>query len=263
VQTKFPLKRVVVPHGIVSRLTPEEKYSLYLLGHIFNETMALMRLAKISECHPYESATDAQKAGAVFNTTFFCRLLAGKLYEAQQSLNSKVLRDFLTAQCFPHIEDEEGQALLKAFNKSASGCKWLNEARNGHAMHYPTFKQCEGALGFLGENKTSFEFVHGPVDGQTLYQSSDILAGLAFFLEVDSSNWLNGATTMMQDLGEVAGNLCDFLQRVIGAFVEEAGESGRNYKEKVKIKNIRSFSIPNFTGFHLPYFFKYPNKSSG
>ncbi|CAE6693774.1 hypothetical protein R69619_00376 [Paraburkholderia nemoris] len=252
----FALRRFVIPRAAIGHLSTSDVYSLHLLGHIFNETMALTRLIHAAQVKR-EDATDTEKAASVFHATFFARLLAGKIYEAQQRLNSAELKRFLSEHCFPHIPAGAGQSLLKSFNSAASNCNWLNSARNGHAMHYPSLEQWEPALTVLADNNAGFEFVCGLRDGETLYHSSDAMAGLAFFFEVDRNNWLAGAKAMIDELSEIGDRLGEFIQTALRTFVIRAQESSTPLSETVTIEQLPTFDRPNFERFEIPYFFTF------
>lgn len=260
---KVALKRVVLPRKRLERLDIEEQYSLHLLGHIFNETMALARLVQVTQTDRLQHTTDAQAAGAAFNTMFFCRLLAGKVYEGRNKVNTRAVQAFLKKCCFPFIEGQSGPTELKALNRAASTCRWLEMARNGHAMHYPSLEQCRPALELLASQNAGFEYIIGPVNSQSLYHSSDAMAGLALFLEVDPNDWRSGVATMAQELSDVATRLTDFIQTAVVAYIEEARIAAPkdSYTTKVKIRDVAGFEAPLYDDYFFPYFFYCEPKS--
>lgn len=250
--TNVALRRIVIPYSAIAHLSKPDRYSLHLLGHIFNETIVLLKMTYATQVKR-GTATEAETAGGVCQATLFCRLLAGKIYEAQVRINSAEVRAFLTSHCFPYMPDGTGNALQKAFNSAASTCKWLNGTRNGHAMHYPGYQQCEAALDSLERHDAGFEFIHGDQDGNLLYHSSDAMAGMAFFHEVDSDNWLAGAEAMINDLHRVGASLCEFIQVVLQNFVERM----KSECESVTDKPLPAFNAPDFDHFEAPYFFTF------
>ncbi|MDR3382328.1 hypothetical protein [Cupriavidus basilensis] len=252
---KVALKSVAIPYDSLKKISQKNKYSLYLLGHIFNEIMALGKLSVMSQMKVGDGSdiTEVERAGYVFNSMFFLRLLAGKIYEAQLSLRSKDVHDFLRDFCYPNMEASDC-GLLKTFNKEASGCRWLNAARNGHAMHYPTFAQCEKVIGQLDAGRQPFEFFMGERVGNTLYRSSDVMAGASFLMEADGESWRGGLEVALADLQRLSELLAEFITESIHGFAEGRKKGKVRYSEKLKIKDVKKFSTPNINDFELPYF---------
>ncbi|WP_069269105.1 hypothetical protein [Paraburkholderia nodosa] len=250
------LKRVIIPYAAIAELSKADCYSLHLLGHIFNETMALTKMMYAVQTKRDDS-TEAETAAAVCQATLFCRILAGKIYEAQRRLNSKEIHAFLSTYCFPHVPDRIGPALLSAFNSAASKCKWLNGARNGHAMHYPGVQHWEAGLKVLAENNAGFEFVCGELDGNMLYHSSDAMAGLAFFHEVDPGDWRTGAETMMNDLLQLGAHLGEFIQTALKSFISNAKDHDASSAKAVFEEALPSLDAPDFDQFEVPYFYSF------
>ncbi|WP_027793374.1 hypothetical protein [Paraburkholderia acidipaludis] len=253
-QKSKALRRIVIPYSMIAHLSESDRYSLHLLGHIFNETMVLLKLAYTTSIKR-EDCTDAEVAASVCQATLFCRLLAGKIHEAQLRLNSKEVRVFLTNCCYPYVPDEAGPTLLAAFNTAASQCKWLNAARNGHSMHYPSLQHWQAALTTLSENKAGFELICGKLDGDILYHSSDAMAGLAFFHEVDPADWRTGAETMIRELQQLGDRLGEFIQTILRSFVLRAKDEFAGAVGSITVETLPPFYAPDFDHFEVPYFF--------
>ncbi|HEY0820821.1 MAG TPA: hypothetical protein VGD46_18680 [Rhizobacter sp.] len=251
--SKFKIKRIKVPYGALERLSAQERYALFILGHIFNEIMALNRMVLL--CQPKDTSlrSSAVKAGFSFNGMFYLRLLAGKLYESSLILRSKEVSAFLKAHCFPHLKFD-GIATLKEFNKKTSQCKWLNAARNGHAMHYPTFEQTHPTLQRLQEGGAGFEFFVGDRHGETLFWSSDVLASAAFASEANSVDHGEALKQIFDDLNEISRLLLDLTAESINAFVVHHWRGDKKYSDAVKVRDVSTFEIPDFSRFELPYF---------
>lgn len=251
--SKFKIKRIKVPFGALERLSAPERYSLFILGHIFNEIMALNRMVLL--CQPKDTTlrSNAVQAGFGFNGMFYLRLLAGKLYESTLVLRAKEVSAFLTTHCFPHLKFD-GVATLKKFNQKTSKCKWLNAARNGHSMHYPTFEQTHPTLQRLQEGGAGFEFFVGDRHGETLFWSSDVLASAAFASEANSLDHGEGLKQISDDLYEISQLLLKLTAESINAFVVHHWRGDKKYSNAVKVRDVSKFEIPDFSRFELPYF---------
>ena len=250
----FRIKRIVVPYGVVSQLNRPDRYAFLILGHIFNEIMALQRLALMCNLKGSRKRSKAEQAGGTFNSLFILRILSGKLYESSLVINGKEVSSFLKSHCFQHLKFD-GVAELRRFNKLASGNKWLNAARNGHSMHYPTLQHAAKALDAMDAGKAGFEFFVGGKHGETLYWSSDVLAGTAFAFEADEKNYGTGLSKIFDDLVELSRILLNITAECLNGFVVHLrhGED-TEYAKKVRVLDVKEFEIPNFSEFEMPYF---------
>ncbi|CAJ97174.1 Hypothetical protein H16_B2392 [Cupriavidus necator H16] len=247
----FQIKRIVVPYESLKEMGAENQYALYLLGHIYNEIMCLNRWSVLAR-RDVSGGVDAEQAGAVFNIMFVTRILAGKLYEAKLIISQKIVKQFLEGYCYPHMPESD-IAGLKALNRAMSQCKWINPARNGHAMHYPEFENCKEAINALNFGKQGFEIFAGGSFGATMYRTSDVMAGAAFIFEANR-DWGVGLNTIVEDVLSLSHQVTEFTNSAIGAFVNSIKSGSRSYSERVKIKDVPKFPIPDMTDFVLPYF---------
>lgn len=257
--SKFKIKRIKVPYAALCQLTAEERYALFMLGHVFNEIMALNKMVVMAQFKKKKNRPNAIKAGGCFNGLFFLRLLAGKLYEASLVLRNKDITTFLKGHCFPHLKFD-GVATLKAFNQKTTKCKWLSAARNGHSMHYPSLEHASLALEGLNKGKAGFEFFVGDRHGETLYWSSDVMAGVGFAFEVDRDNYGTGIDQIFTDLNEISRLLFDLTAESINAFVLHHWRSKKKYADAVKVRDVSAFEMPDVSDFELPYFIAIENK---
>lgn len=251
--SEFRVKRVTIPFASIMRLTEEERYALFLLGHIFNEIMALNKFAMMSNFKSQRKRSMAEKAGGVFNAMFFSRMLAGKLYEASEAIRRKEVSKFLREHCFPLLKSD-GAAALREFNRAVSQSKWLNEARNGHAMHYPTLVQSTAALTALKNGKAGFDFFVGEKHGEALYWTSDAMAATAFAFEANSGDYRSGLNEIVDHLYGVSDLLLGLVGDSINSFALNLHESKAMYAERVKVKDVARFDMHDVTDYEMPYF---------
>lgn len=259
----FSIKKVVVPLG--QDFSYGDKYSIYILGHIYNEIMFIQKLLVMARPRA-ESQSSAEQADNVFVSMFFLRLLAGKLFEAGEILKRKEVYNFILTKCWPAVAEEELPRCKEEFSSTLrriNRSKWLNSARNGHAMHYPDMDQCRKAIERLESGNAGYEFFVGDNVGETLFRSSDIMAGASFIFEADDDNWQGGFREILDELSDVAGLLLGVLHDAILAFSVELkdGASGAKakYSEKVKVKDVKKFEFPESKDIKLPYFLHISN----
>jgi hypothetical protein len=250
----FNLKKLSIPHVALENLSRAERYSVLMLGHIFNEVMTLQRLAVTLK--PTPKATDTEKAGSLSQVALILRLLSGKIYEAQLRINSKEISEFLRVRCFPLMEAGVGAENLKKFNVTASQCKWLNPARNRHALHYPDMHDWKPALDLASEHEFPFELIAGDRDGEVLFHTADTIANLAFFLEADRLDWSAGFDAMLTDLHMLNKLLSGVSAEPLQAFVLQFSDA-KPFNKRLKIKDVKRFDRVAFDQVCIPFFYHY------
>jgi hypothetical protein len=128
-ELRIPLERV-------STLTAHQRYTYYLLGHIFNEMIALQKIIGFA-LPKHDDIRPARRNAEIAQVFFLFRMAASKIYEAQAAINSKEVRDTLNELVFPFSPDLRDS--LRALNKAVGGATWLSRMRNGMGFHYPKF----------------------------------------------------------------------------------------------------------------------------
>jgi len=226
-----------------------DKFSLLLLGQIFNEIMIIQKLMFSShpkgEENPQFHAMSGQKQ-------LMDRLTAGKIYEAHKAINSKIIKNFLTNSCFPVLGQDEGKFLLKEFNKKVSGCKWLATARNGHSMHFPTPTEWDAAIDYLEKEKIGYSQFIGKTQSENYFFASAQTALIAFYIESGCENTHQSATQLHSDLMDLCISLLNLIRRSTLAYMESLVNSP---KKITTLKNTKKFPKPMMRDFEIPYFF--------
>ncbi|AOY90406.1 hypothetical protein BKK79_20120 [Cupriavidus sp. USMAA2-4] len=183
----------------------------------------------------------------------FVRMLAGKIYEAQLKINSPLVKDFLLKRCFPNMEEREKDR-LKEFNREVTKCRWLAAARNGHAMHYPTFDYWRDSLEKFEESEIAFRYYFGRKIGDVLYETADLVAGNAFVLEADGSDWRAGVSTAIVDLERISGIVAEFIVTCVQGFERGVQDPRVEYKRRVKRKDVKRIDVPHIEDLMIPFF---------
>jgi hypothetical protein len=248
------LKHIVIPHSAIADFTDREIYALNMLGHIYNETITLAKLTFISK--GTLDQPQSVKYASMFQAIFFARLHAGKLHEAQQTINKNPdIRNFLNNRCFSLIGEDQSKALLKKFNSKISDCKWISDARNKDAMHFGTFDQLQKGVQEIRSNNIGFEIIRGNLAMGTLFLTSNIMTALSFYHRVDALDWQTGLADLIQDLEQVQDSLMDLISESLRSLINSKRDNNLPEAERLREHDIESFDVPSIHDFHLPYFF--------
>jgi len=248
------LTHIVIPHSAISDFTDREIYAINMLGHIYNETITLSKLTFISK--GTLNQPQAIKDASMFQAIFFARLHAGKLHEAQQTINNNPdVRSFLFNRCFSLIGEDRGKALLKKFNSKTSDCKWLSDARNQDAMHFGTFEQLQKGVQEIRNNNIGFEMIRGDLAIGTLFLTSNVMTAISFYQRADPTDWLTGLENLIQDIEQVQESLMDLIIESLRSLINSKRDESLPEENRLCEQKIGSFDIASIHDFHLPYFF--------
>ena len=130
---------LTVPLEAIKKLSDQQRFAYYLLGHIFNELMCLQKIVCFS-MPKHDDSRPARLRPELGQAMFLFRLASGKIWEASESIRkNKELATTLREDVLPRMPS--GSARLKALNKAVSGAAWLSPLRNGMGFHYPTFER--------------------------------------------------------------------------------------------------------------------------
>ncbi|MDQ7981907.1 hypothetical protein QYH69_32305 [Paraburkholderia sp. SARCC-3016] len=247
------LTKVTLPKDAWAELDNETQFAILLLGHIFNEIVTLEKL--LVATHPHDQQTRIERSGSVSQSTLLQRILVGKLYEAKASLSSKIINRFLKDKCFPHMQEGEGEALLKDFHRSIGACQWLPDARNKHSLHYPTMGVWEPLINGMRVQKEAFKFIMGSRDGDLLYETADNIANMSFFANAGGGDWKSGVDIAFTEIRAISKKLHELITVSIDAFFTAYGSRKLPASKRLKLKQAETFSTPRLLTFKIPYFF--------
>ncbi|MDG0025987.1 hypothetical protein [Trinickia sp. Y13] len=247
-------RHLEIPYSALADFSDREIYALNMLGHIYNETMALAKFAFVSK--GTMDQPQAIKDANMFQTILFARLHAGKLHETQKTINgNRDVKEFLFKRCFSLIGEDRGRSLLKKFNADASGCKWLSDARNMDAMHFGTFEQLRRGVEEIRTNEIGFEMIRGDLAMSTLFLTSSVMTATSFYYRADPANWQTGLENLISDIEQVQNSLVDLVTVSLRALIDSKRDENLPEESRVREQDNESFNMPNIHNFHLPYFF--------
>lgn len=88
----------------VLKLTDEERYVYYMLGHIFNELMCLQKLLFFT-MPTHDDGRPLRMQPEIAQAFFMFRIAAGKIWEAKLAFDEKRMSTVLRDSFFPLVSD--------------------------------------------------------------------------------------------------------------------------------------------------------------
>jgi hypothetical protein len=236
-----------IPLEAINKLSNEERFSYYLLGHIFNELMSLQKLVgfalpKHDDSRPQRLRPEHAQA------MFLFRLAGAKIWEAIIAIReTKELALTLKNLVLPRMTD--GSARLKTLNSAINAAGWLSPMRNGIGFHFPTFKHWESHI----IPDSTWEDDHlflGTQSGNTFYDAADSVAQSWMFSQYGASNVREAIDPLIGQMIELLGAMNTFVEDALGVFISSIileDKGNRRHVGKVLAPHHEKVSIPFWT----------------
>lgn len=209
------IQQITIPIERVAALSAQQRYAYYVLGHVFNEMMALQKLVgfaipKHRDARAHRSSPETAQLFLLF------RLAASKIYEFKNIVNGKEMKLSLDELVFseePQLRDE-----IKKFNKSVSGAAWLSRLRNGMGFHYPSFE--EWIPYTTPDSQWSDDIVYvGEQTGNTFYDASASVALHWMFDKYRDEHVRDAVMPLVDELIDMIKQLVNFLEAAVSVII--------------------------------------------
>ncbi|MFZ6769809.1 hypothetical protein ACO0LM_22375 [Undibacterium sp. Di26W] len=199
-----------IPLDAIRRLSEEDRYTYYLLGHMFNELISLQKIIGFS-LPKHEDMRTARLLPEISQALFFFRMASSKIWEANLKLRSKAVAVTLRNAILPNMTN--GPVRLKELNKAINSAKWLADLRNVIGFHFPTFSEWKPFV-TPQDDWADDSIYFGEQTGNTFYASADAIAQHWMFQQC-------GATDIKEAIPLLIPEMIDLL-RIMNSFIEDA-----------------------------------------
>lgn len=210
--------QLIVPLDAIKRLTVEQRFAYYLLGHTFNELMCLQKLVAFS-LPKHDDRRPARLRPELGQAMFLFRVASAKIWEASKAIReNKELAAVLREHILPRMT--EGKVRLKALNTAINGAKWLSPLRNGMGFHFPTFDRWRTHV--VPDESWVDEVVFlGERSGNTYYDAPDTVAQAWMFEQFGAEDLRAAVDPMIEQMIHLLRVMNSFLEDALGTFISE------------------------------------------
>lgn len=245
---------IKVPLAAIRKLSDEQRYVYYLLGHMFNELMFLQKLAgfSVSTMSRHTDNRPARTNPEQAQALFLFRLTSAKVWEAVGALRKKEMSLVLRNDIFPHMPD--GPARMKALNVAISGAEWLPEVRNGIGFHFPTFDRWKDFVTPTDDWLDDSVYM-GSRSGNVFYDGSEAIVKHWMFSQKNNMTPADGIAPLVDEMIQFLTETTDFLQDVLGVFLSEFLLEDQGHG---KAKKIGQVNAPHYQEVTLPFWVSMP-----
>jgi hypothetical protein len=238
------VQEVRVPLDNIRKLSPEVRYSYYLLGHMFNEMMTLQKLVGFF-VPQLDDKRPLRREPEISQFLVISRIASAKVWEAMLSINQKEVASSLRSVVLPKIK--QGNDKLKALNQAIRVASWLAPVRNGIGFHFPEFRKWE-AFTTPDEAWVDDVVFVGKMSGNTFYGGSAAIATHWTLEQLGEPDRSKAVNSLISQAVELTVMMTNFLEEVMYAFVTEVlmVTTGRDVG-KVIAPTYESVRIPFWT----------------
>lgn len=236
-----------IPLEAIKALSNEDRFSYYLLGHIFNELMSLQKL--IGFALPRHEDTRQQRVRPEHaQAMFLFRLASAKIWEASKAIReNKQLAMTLRNTVLPQMTG--GEARLKALNAAINGAAWLSPMRNGLGFHFPTFALWESQT--IPDDSWVDDYVFlSSQTGNTFYDAADVMAQHWMFSQYGAPTVPEAVDPLISQMIDLLRTTNTFLEDVLTVFIGTVilkGAGVHRHVGKVLSPQHEKVSIPFWT----------------
>ncbi|HEX6705335.1 MAG TPA: hypothetical protein VF169_11295 [Albitalea sp.] len=236
-----------VPLAVIEKLSDEDRFSYYLLGHIFNELMSLQKIVGFT-LPRHEDNRPARVRPEHAQAMLLFRLASAKIWEASQAIRqNKQLATTLRTLVLPKMPG--GTVRLKALNAAINAAPWLSPLRNGMGFHFPTFADWKPHV-VPDETWVDDSIFLGDQSGNTFYDAADTVAQAWMFGQYGLPTARDAVDPLISQMIELLRDMNTFLEDALGTLIGEVileGKGTRRLVGKVLSPQHDQVSIPFWT----------------
>lgn len=238
---------LTVPLNAIMRLTDEQRFAYYLLGHTFNELMCMQKLVAFT-MPKHDDHRPARLHPELGQAMFLFRVASAKVWEASKTIReNQKLATALRKDVLPRMTG--GKERLKELNAAINGASWLSPLRNGMGFHFPTFDRWKNHLE-PDDSWVDDVVFFGEMSGNTYYDAADSVAQAWMFEQYGTDDSRAAVTSMIEQMIDLLRMMNSFLEDVLGVFITKVimeAPSTPQLVGKVLVPEFERFSIPFWT----------------
>jgi hypothetical protein len=245
---------LTLPLEAIKRLTDEQRFAYYMLGHMFNELMCLQKFASFS-LPKHDDKRPARLRPELGQAMFLFRLASGKIWEASKAIRErKQLAKTLVQDVLPRMPD--GKQRLKDPNAAINDAEWLSPLRNGIGFHFPTFEHWTSHI-TPDESWVDDIVFLSDQSGNTYYDAADIVAQAFMFQQYGVTDLREAVDPLIGQMIDLLGKMTSFLEDALGTFISEVV-----LDRSATLKPAGKVLAPEFKRVSMPFWTAMPSKHS-
>lgn len=258
------VRRLKVPLEDLRSMTDEDRFSYYLLGHMFNELMCLQKMIHFAMPR-HGDRRSVRFHPEMAQAQFMFRIALGKVSEVRDELEgNKHLQATWDRLIKPKWPEE--QHLRAALFEALDAAHWLKKLRNKLGFHFPRFNQWAPFIRPTDEWKDDEIFL-SERSGNIFYDAANDVA-LHWMLSLPSSDpeaegpinpigtegLLETVDPMIEKMIELITLMNNYIEGALNALVRSV------LNEDVSISPGEPVVAPHFADVKIPFWTHMPSR---
>ena len=214
------IRRISLSKDTLLKMEPADRAFLLLAGHIQNELNSVQKVfafclhnGRTKLGSPIEGLANGMQA------MIFARMLAGKLWEAQQVVHKAFFNTPLGPRVKSKLQPVAQQSLKKITKYFAKKGNTIQRVRQSFAFHYSPDQF--GRNWEAVADEPFFELIAGGTVGNNLHLASEMVANAALLNALNPKGREVALGEFFNEIQSVASDFTNFLEGTIIAILEE------------------------------------------
>lgn len=226
-------------------MTDEDRYSYYLLSHMFNELMCLQKLI-VFTMPRHDEDWDFRRRPELAQSALLFRLALSKIYEVKDELakNSQIKKTF-DSLIFPQWM--EGRSSQQELFEKLDAASWLGKLRNKVGFHFPTFSQLTPFIQPNDDWDDDLIYM-SEASGNVFYDSANAVVMHWMFSMYGKENSADAIDPMIREMIDIIGCVTSYLENSLGFLIARSMLTDRNVREP-----CGTVDSQRFDEVHIPF----------
>lgn len=244
------VEKLKIPLADLKRISDHDRYSYYLLGHMFNELMCLQKLIFFT-MPKHDDRRDIRMTPEISQAFFLFRTALSKIYEVMGELEKNSdLKSTFNQLIYPKWpEGKKRQEELKAVIANAT---WLSKLRNKLGFHFPNFSQLEPFIKPTDDWTDDFVFMSEQSEN-VFYDSANTVILHSLFNLYNDQKIEDAIDPMVVEMIGIIKHMSSYIKDAVGVLITESILRDHNARTPGGLVNAPVFEniqIPFWT--HMP-----------
>lgn len=227
------------------KIPPEESQLFLALAHLQNEISYLQR--SVLWTSDFSSDNEAEVHGQLCLSFFFTKLLAGKLNEGWQLLQSHFSNNRTLSEGFHDRGSEIGVEALKDLRKYFGKSNIIHNVRNNYTFHYSPEDFINAAKDVPDDLDM---YIEKGTNANSLYYFAEVLANRAMINSIDPEDIVSANQKFNAEVTKVAQLFSRFGQAFLQDIIKQhAPEIWEDRAVKVEFEDLPDFSTTQIKWF--------------
>jgi len=244
------VEKLKIPLHDLKNISDPDRYSYYLLGHMFNELMCLQKLIYFTMPR-HGDIRDIRRGPEMAQAVFLFRIALSKISEARKELGeNKALKSTFKNLILPKWP--EGVKRQADLNAALDAATWLSKLRNKVGFHFPNFNQLEPYVQPTDEWTDDYIYMSSE-SGNVFYDAANVVVLHWMFSLYGSEKVADAIEPMVIEMIHLIKLMTSYLEDAVGVLISEsilADHNARVPGGAVIAPKFSDVQVPFWT--HLP-----------